>query len=497
VFTPRSRRVCAMALGLVLATTSAQVHSALATWCEATTDKYQIVTDLREGELQALLNKLESFREIAQEYLPGSAAKNPRPLKMVIFENRRDFLRLMKTPKFAGFMQPSLLTNTLAIGPGRGNQDLHTTALHEYSHYLLRNRLDVSLPLWFDEGLANFLSAMKFTTTTVEIGKLPRGRMQTLSRLDRWQTERLAITALSNVSLQQVLEADSVLDWSAGRLAAFYDWSWLTTHYLLFGIEDRSAALTEYLATGSVPLIKYLDTSYKDFHKILNRHASTRTPSRILRRSPGTGPSYAYHCLDDAARDYQLSLVTLLHNPKGAAELLEPHIAASPDSIKLLVAMANAQAHLDNPAQARRLLEHAREIAPGDIDAILALANLTTGECLFEQHDDCPGIWRDAVSTYRNALAVDHDRFDAAVGLGLSYLYSGRPGEAVNYLRVVYGAMPWSVPVNFYLGESYRLIGDSRARIYLSNAHNWAQNEFWRRIAEVAITRIDEPDAAL
>jgi tetratricopeptide (TPR) repeat protein len=404
----------------------------------------------------------------------------------------------MKTPKIAGFMQQSLTTNTLAIGPSRGNKNLHTTALHEYSHYLLRNRLDIALPLWFDEGLASFLSAIEFQTATVEIGTLPRGRMKSLSRLNRGQAERLQITnsPSAKVSLRQVLQADSVLHWSAPRLAAFYDWSWLITHYLLVGIDDKPDTLREYLATGHVALVDYLGMSYQDFHKVLNRHARKRTPSRVVERPASAGSGYTYRCLDAQARDYQLSLVTLLYNPQGATELLEPHLAANPDSIKLLVAMADAQARLDNPTAARRLLQHARELAPADVDVTVALANLATGKCLFEQHDDCPGIWRDAVALYREAVAADPARLDAVVGLGLSYLHSSRPGEAVNYLRVVYGAMPWSVQVNFYLGESYRLIGDRRAKIYLTNARNWAQNEIWRRLAEVALIRMDTPDAA-
>jgi hypothetical protein len=221
-----------------LLTSAAQARDQLDTWCETTTDGFRIISDLSETDLQELLGKFAPFAELVDGFLPGTAIRKPRPLQMVIFKNRGDFRRILRAKKFTGFMQPSLTTNTLVIGPGQRPQDLHTTALHEYSHYLLRNRLDVSLPLWFDEGIASLLSSMKFHAETVEVGDLPRSRMAELVQTERRGGGRqLARTpsSLNAVSLRQALEAEYILDWSGERLNQFYDWSWLTTHYLLLG----------------------------------------------------------------------------------------------------------------------------------------------------------------------------------------------------------------------------------------------------------------------
>ncbi|MGD8833262.1 MAG: hypothetical protein PVF57_21830, partial [Pseudomonadales bacterium] len=51
---------------------------------------------------------------------------------------------------------------------------------------------------------------------------------------------------------------------------------------------------------------------------------------------------------------------------------------------------------------------------------------------------------------------------------------------------------PWAAMVNYYLGESYRLIGDTRARPYLTNARNWAVLPVWRKLAEESLRRLDE-----
>ena len=46
--------------------------------------------------------------------------------------------------------------------------------------------------------------------------------------------------------------------------------------------------------------------------------------------------------------------------------------------------------------------------------------------------------------------------------------------------------------MNYYLGESYRIIGDTRAWLYLQNTRNWAQNPVWRKLAELALLELDE-----
>ena len=498
------RRPSWILLIVLLIASAAQARDQLDTWCETTTDGFRIISDLSETDLQELLGKFAPFAELVDEFLPGTAIRKPRPLQMVIFKNRGDFRRILRAKKFTGFMQPSLTTNTLVIGPGQRPQDLHTTALHEYSHYLLRNRLDVSLPLWFDEGIASLLSSMKFHAETVEVGDLPRSRMAELVQTERRSGGRQLVRASSSlnaVSLRQALEAEYILDWSGERLNQFYDWSWLTTHYLLLGEsggeergeKDRADSLNQYLSSRGASLIEHLQTDYREFAKALQHHVRNRVAGKTLQLPAVVETSYTYRCLEAADRDYQLAMAALNRNPKGAAQLLEPHFAAQPQSVKLLVAMARIEARGDDRSRARLLSARALQLAPEDVDATITHANLLVGDCIVTHNDECRRNWREAVPLYRSAIRIDHERFDAVFGLGLSYLYSGRPGEAVNYLRVVYGKTPWSSQVNFYLGEGYRLIGDNRARIHLSNARNWANDEFWRRVAETALDQLDNP----
>jgi tetratricopeptide (TPR) repeat protein len=196
-------------------------------------------------------------------------------------------------------------------------------------------------------------------------------------------------------------------------------------------------------------------------------------------------------CLSDLERDLALSRSMLEFNPKRVLKLLEPHRDKQPDDVRLLVIASRAEAQLTNIESAELLAERAYTLAPDDVDTTVNMADQLVRNCLVVSSEHCHARWRRAIPLYRNALKLDRQRYDAVFGLGLSYLYSGHPGDAVNYFRVAYSKTPWAININFFLGESYRAIGDSRARIYLTNARNWAQSEFWRAVTEAALARLE------
>ena len=52
--------------------------------------------------------------------------------------------------------------------------------------------------------------------------------------------------------------------------------------------------------------------------------------------------------------------------------------------------------------------------------------------------------------------------------------------------------------MNFFIGESLRLVGDTRARWYLSNARRWAISPYYQQVSAAALRLLpDEPDKLL
>ncbi|MEJ2088219.1 MAG: hypothetical protein P8Y69_07060, partial [Gammaproteobacteria bacterium] len=238
---------------VTLALMGSAVHGReLGTWCVSTSDRFQLISDLDQDAQRQLLELLTRFDPVAEPFLPGDAVARPAPLKLVVFSHRADFQSLTGKRKFAGFMQPSLETARLLIGPLRG--DLTETTLHEYAHYRLRNRLDISLPTWFDEGLASLLGTVDLTDADAVVGRLPTSRMENLVRQE--------LGSGPSAGFDAALTATSVARWSVEKINAFYDWSWLLVHYLYLGQAgdplEQSRTLTSYLRAGDTALPDYL-----------------------------------------------------------------------------------------------------------------------------------------------------------------------------------------------------------------------------------------------
>ena len=469
-------------------------------WCETRTTGFQLVSDLAASEQLELLQNLLQLEQVAAPFLPGEPVNRRDPLKLVVFQQRKDFLALTGKRKFAGYMQPSLQTNRLLIGPIRG--DLEETALHEYAHYLLRSRTGVSLPMWFDEGLATLLGATKLSTGTAVIGTIPVDRLE--RRIDR-DAEILS----PQQRLNRTLAAHDLQDWRSDRINEFYDLAWLLVHYLYFDIyQDElasgaipTAGLTRYLQAGDSTLQDHLGVRSSQLLRALERHLNRWDQPEPVPVSRSDLSNTRFRCLTPLERDLALALAVHMQSPEEARALLEPYTAPSTlvalsaeQNIALKVALARVEFASDAPEAATRLVRETLSLAPDHPEATILAADLLVTGCLFERSEDCNDRWQRAGASYRSALRKDPTRYDGILGVGLAELHRGRAGDAANYLKVAHARAPWAAVINFYLGESYRLMGDSRARIYLENARSWAVQDVWRLLAEESLRLLAESD---
>jgi tetratricopeptide (TPR) repeat protein len=457
---------------------SAQANS---DWCTVEAMGFEVISDLEPAKLGEVLDDLKRFETWATDYLPGTASDLKVPMRMLIFSSHRAFRHYFGSRNFAGFLQPSLSKSTVVIAPHRGKRLLLKTARHEYSHYLLRNRLDVSLPMWFDEGLASLLSNIVVESSQVILGRLPIQTMQTLTTDSSRRT----------LSIAQVINSDQLLDWSQDRINQFYNWSWLLTHYLMLNGPERKATLDAYLEERTAPLFDYLGYSNNRLERRLRRYVRG-TPAQVTETYPPAQPTQLKpRCLNELERDLALAAAVVEHNPSNALELVQAHLQSHPEDPRLLVLVSRAHSDLGDQALSIEIAQQAQALAPDNAEVLVNLGNRLTSDCMLRRGSECRDTWRTALPLYRRALEIDVERFDAVFGIGLAYLHGGRAGEAVNYLKVVYARAPWAVPVNFYLGESYRIIGDARAQLYLNNARNWAQNPLWRQLADMALAELE------
>lgn len=489
-----------LAAGLVSMSTAL---AGTARWCETSNTEFQLISDLPETEQRNLISNLARFEQVAEPFLPGEPLARRGTLKLIVFRNRKDFLALTGKRKFAGYMQPSLQTNRLLIGPIRG--DLNETTLHEYAHYLLRIRSGVSLPMWFDEGLATLLGATDLAGDVAITGNIP------VERLER-SISRHTGQASPRQRLSRTLNATSLENWHRDRINEFYDIAWLLAHYLYFDIyredvargEIQNSGLASYLNAREQSLPEHLGMRSSQLLRALENHLKRWHQPDPIPVAASDPTVLSFRCLDTLERDLSLALAVHMQNPDAARSLLSPYLGQEAAEsvgverrIALKVAMARVELASDGSETAKRLVTEALSLNAQHAEALVLAADLSVRNCLFDRSENCRRKWQEASSRYRAALRQDPSRYDGILGIGLAELHSGRPGDAVNYLKVAYSRAPWAAVINYYLGESYRQMGDSHASTYLENARNWAVEDIWRLLAEESLRLSATPGRAV
>ncbi|MDA1075114.1 MAG: hypothetical protein O3A63_10195 [Proteobacteria bacterium] len=403
-----------------------------------------------------------------------------------MFEKQLDFVRMLDSDHFAGFTVPSLQNYRLLLS-AEGHQ-ANNVAFHEYAHYLFRIKADQSWPLWYEEGLATYLGDVLFNTKKRQAGPVPAQLGVVQEDFSGWQRMNAAI------SYKDVLTTRNIEDWSFNKLSAFYRKSWALVHYLRLGIEgdqkDRDVRIHAYLTHMPADFAGTFGLQPQDLNGRLRRYLNRR-------QIPDEDTEFNYvpvtvldsNCLNETQRDLELAISIAVRNPDLAEKILLDRMPENPTS-DWLVALSEVQLTHDEDL-AFQTAQQATTQNPDDPAARIQYATQLLGWCVWTNGEGCADLWRQATPLYRSALRQDPDRFDAALGLGFSYLHTGQPGDAINYLKVAYQKIPWAAQVNFFLGEAYRIVGDTRARQHLANAEQWARIPAWQARAELALAKLD------
>lgn len=452
-----------------------------------------MLSDLAPEDARALADRLTRFRLAVQGLLVPRQSSEP-PLKIIAFRHARDFRRVFSLRQIGGFTLSSLDRYTLAFGPDarRGYAKGALTAFHEYTHYLLHNRQQMNYPAWYEEGFANFLSTVYMSEDGAVVGHVPSFK--------RWQMAR------SRLRLAELLDERFVFDWNRSDLEEVYLKAWLLVHLLQHGhltslppasippFHARIPKMLEMINAGvpaKVAVEESLGVDLPTLERMLRAYGKRRSlPTRIHvvdveRETPmdvqPLDPAQVWHALAGAA--------AATGNGHFAARLYQRVLAENPDDADALVGLS---ATTEDPARSLAAAQRALALNAGHPGANIRMAKLSVSECQQATRDQCYDKWRESAEFYRRAVRSDPEGVDAVFGLGVVYLHVGQAGDALGYLRVAYQRAPWAPPVNLYLGEAYRLVGDAEsARVHLTKAMHWHRDERWRERAALALSMIE------
>jgi len=217
------RRFLLLACALALLTIPTFAASS-SPWVEVRSHHFRVITDSGEKSGKEVAQRFEQMRGIFGGMFNKSTLNAPVPLDIVAFRSQDEFMRYVpqwkgKPVSLTGFFQGS--EDRFFIGIDMSSNDPYGTVFHEYAHVLLHGNFPV-MPLWFEEGFAEYFAAVKTDGEQAEFGDVPPQYASLLAN-SQW----MPITQLFAVQHDSDTYNDS------DRRSIFYAESWAAVHYLL------------------------------------------------------------------------------------------------------------------------------------------------------------------------------------------------------------------------------------------------------------------------
>jgi tetratricopeptide (TPR) repeat protein len=241
------RLICALvAWGIGTAGAAASPADSAQGWSQLRSANFYVIGDAGAGQLRQVAERLEQFRETLGILFPDALTGANTPTTVIVFKTQRSYepykpLYQGKAKAITGYFMPGEAVNYITLTTEDGIEVLGPVVYHEFVHLLL-NKSIRSVPLWFNEGLAEY-----YATFQVQAG----GQVAVLGNVQEDHVQRLRDHFLPLDQLVTV-DHDSPLYNEADKASVFYAESWALVHYLLIGDQGKHSKLaTPFLAALS------------------------------------------------------------------------------------------------------------------------------------------------------------------------------------------------------------------------------------------------------
>jgi tetratricopeptide (TPR) repeat protein len=197
------------------------------TWTSVRSKNFYLVGNASEKDIRKVATRLEQFRE-GMSRLLRVKLDSTIPINVVVFKSH-DAYKPFGPPGTAGYFQPAPDVNYISLDAELQGEYPFDTIFHEYVHFLINNNLE-NVPVWFNEGLAEFYSTF---TVAKDEKKVTIGAPISNHVLYLRQEKLIPLETLFAVDHRSPLYNES------DKRGVFYAESWVLVHYLLHGDDGQ------------------------------------------------------------------------------------------------------------------------------------------------------------------------------------------------------------------------------------------------------------------
>jgi Tfp pilus assembly protein PilF len=198
------------------------------TWIEVRSPHFIVISNASDKEARKIADHFEQFREVFHVTFPTWRLDLGKPLIIFAVRNE-DSLRTL-IPAYweqkgrahpAGLYLPGEERHYVALRTDVETENPYQIVYHEYTHAIINLNFR-GLPVWLNEGLAEFYANSVIEDKDIEIGRIAPYHLQIL------QTERL-------IPIDSLFTANESSPYynEANHASMFYAESWAITHYFM------------------------------------------------------------------------------------------------------------------------------------------------------------------------------------------------------------------------------------------------------------------------
>jgi Flp pilus assembly protein TadD len=207
-------------------------------WVEVRSPHFVVSSNAGEKEARRIADQFEQIRALFRTAFPNLRVDPAEPVLILAAKNENT-MKMLLPEKWevkghvhpAGLYQPGEDKHYVVLRLDAGGENPYHALYHEYTHALLHLNF-AALPLWLDEGLAEFYGNSRLGEKESRVGTIDQSHLYILG-----QNKLLPIETLLNV------EQGSPYYNEANQASVFYAESWALVHYLMLDPEAHQQQL--------------------------------------------------------------------------------------------------------------------------------------------------------------------------------------------------------------------------------------------------------------
>jgi tetratricopeptide (TPR) repeat protein len=232
---------------LFLVAVSLQAGAATEQWVQVRSPHFTIVTDASEKQARHILDQFERMRWVFQTLFPKINVDPPAPILVLAAKNSKTFQSFEPAAYLAkgqlnlsGYFLSTPDKNYVLLRLDAEQENPYATIYHEYTHLQFRSGGEW-MPLWLNEGFAEFFQNTDIHNKEVELGKPSRDDI-------------LYLRQQSLIPLRVLLKVDATSPYyhEEQKGSVFYAEAWALTHFLEVSDKEKGThRLPDYLTMMS------------------------------------------------------------------------------------------------------------------------------------------------------------------------------------------------------------------------------------------------------